>query len=186
MTKLTRRGFAAVAVSVAVGFVWPAVANEPADRFHIIDSQADSVIAYMLNSHPNTQDLMARAYGVLIMPLVTKAGLGIGAAYGEGTLRVGGSSVDYYSSMQLNYGLQVGVQQYSHALFFMNQNALDQFRRSDGWVLGIGVEAVMMNASHYEDAQTIDQLDVVGLIFARTGLHLGASLNGTKYTRIEG
>ena len=186
MTLWTRRGIAAAAVGVVVACTSAACADSRTERFLEIDNQADSAIAHMLHAHPKTQDLMARAHGVLIMPLVTKAGIGIGGAYGEGVLRIDGSSLDYYSSVQFNYGLQAGAQQYSYVLFFMNQDALDQFKRSNGWVLGAGIEAVMMDASHFEGLQTLDRLDVVGLVFAREGLHLGATLNGTKYTRIEG
>ena len=43
-------------------------------------------------------ELRDKASGILVMPLVTKAGLGFGGAYGRGALRVNDVSVDYYSA----------------------------------------------------------------------------------------
>jgi lipid-binding SYLF domain-containing protein len=41
---------------------------------------------------------MRDAAGMLVMPLVTEAGFGFGGAYGRGALRIGGTTVDYYSA----------------------------------------------------------------------------------------
>ncbi len=63
------------------------------------------------------------------MPLVTEAGLFFGGAYGRGALRIDNVTVDYYSTTKATYGLQIGAQQYAHALFFMTDSALAEFRR---------------------------------------------------------
>ncbi|MEO0587537.1 MAG: HEAT repeat domain-containing protein, partial [Planctomycetota bacterium] len=42
--------------------------------------------------------LEAKSTGMLVMPLVTEAGLGIGGAFGRGALRVNDITVDYYSA----------------------------------------------------------------------------------------
>ena len=78
----------------------------------------------------------SRANGVLWMPLVTEAGLFFGGAYGRGALRINNVTVDYYSTTKATYGLQIGAQQYAHALFFMTDAALAEFRASDGWAVG--------------------------------------------------
>ena len=50
------------------------------------------------------------AKGVLVFPKVYKAGIGIGGEYGEGALRVGGKTVDYYSTAVASIGIQLGAQ----------------------------------------------------------------------------
>ena len=85
---------------------------------------------------PGAQDLYNRSNGVLIMPEVTKAGLIVGGAYGEGALLINGNTVGYYSVAAASIGFQIGVQQTKHALFFLTQAALEKFRRADGWELG--------------------------------------------------
>ncbi len=77
---------------------------------------------------------------MLVMPLVTEAGFGLGGSYGRGALRVGGTTVDYYSATQASFGLQIGAQQYAHVLFFMTEEALSEFRRSYGWAAGADLE----------------------------------------------
>jgi len=45
-------------------------------------------------------------------------------------------TVDYYSAAKGSFGLQIGAQQYAHALFFMTPEALEKFRRGSGWAVG--------------------------------------------------
>ena len=119
------------------------------------------------------------------MPLVTKAGFGIGGSYGRGALRVGGSTVDYYSTTQASFGLQIGAQQYAHALFFMTQEALQGFRSSPGWAVGADVEYVFKDQGENISAETTTTLaPVVAVVFGQAGLIAGATVEGTKYTRI--
>ena len=60
-----------------------------------IDSRVDQALDFMVQEVPGAQDLVNNAAGMLVMPLVTEAGFGIGGAYGRGALRVGGATVDY-------------------------------------------------------------------------------------------
>jgi lipid-binding SYLF domain-containing protein len=128
---------------------------------------------------------MSRAAGVLVMPVVTEVGLGFGGAYGKGALRVGPSTVDYYSAAAASAGLQIGAQQYSHALFFMTQDALMEFRQSPGWVAGADLEYAANTQGEVLRADTTTSLSpVIAVVFAQSGLRVGATVEGTKYTRI--
>jgi lipid-binding SYLF domain-containing protein len=119
------------------------------------------------------------------MPLVTKAGLFVGGAYGEGALRINNATVDYYSATQGSFGLQIGAQQYAHALFFITEEALGDFRRSAGWSAGADLEYAIKDKGGNLTAETITSLDpVIAVVFGQAGLLVGASLEGTKYTRI--
>ena len=46
---------------------------------------------------PGAREMASNARGVLVLPKVLSAGLGIGGTYGEGALRKGGTSASYYS-----------------------------------------------------------------------------------------
>lgn len=90
-----------------------------------IDARVDATLNYLYNRYPGTQDLAAKSVGMLVMPLVTEAGFGIGGgAYGRGALRVNDITVDYYLQAEASFGLQIGAQQYAHVLFFMTNEAL--------------------------------------------------------------
>ncbi len=118
------------------------------------------------------------------MPLITEAGLIYGGGYGRGALRVGGVTVDYYSATKATFGLQIGAQQYAHALFFMTEAALGQFRRSPGWAAGADVRYATPQQGASLGKDTTELEPVIALVFGQQGLIAGATLAGTKYTRI--
>jgi lipid-binding SYLF domain-containing protein len=150
-----------------------------------IDARVDGTLDELHRTFPGTQDLSNRAAGVLVMPLVTEVGLGLGGSFGRGALRVGPSTVDYYSSTSGSAGLQIGAQQFSHVLFFMTPAALLEFRQSQGWAAGADIEYAVSNQSEMLRAETTTSLSpVIAVVFGQTGLRLGATLEGTKYTRI--
>ena len=119
------------------------------------------------------------------MPLVTVAGFGFGGSYGRGALRVGGVTTDYYSAASGSFGFQIGAQQYAHALFFMTEAALADFRASSGFSVGGELEyALTSRGSALAADTTTVTAPVIGIIFGQAGLIAGATLEGTKYTRI--
>jgi lipid-binding SYLF domain-containing protein len=151
----------------------------------VIDARVDSALSYLYQTYPGTQDLGNRAAGILVMPVVTEAGLGLGGSFGTGALRIGQSTVDYYSAAAASVGLQIGAQQYSHVLFFMTQDALGQFRAGPGWTAGADIEYAVNAEGEVLRADTTTSLaPVIAVVFAQSGLRLGASIEGTKYTRI--
>jgi lipid-binding SYLF domain-containing protein len=93
--------------------------------------------------------------------------------------------VDYYSATQGSIGLQIGAQQYSHVLYFMTEEALAEFRSSPGWAAGADIEYTVSNRGENVSAETTTVLDpVIAVVFGQTGLLAGATVEGTKYTRI--
>jgi len=150
-----------------------------------IDARVDATLAEMYRQYPNTVELSEKAVGLLVMPLVTEAGLGFGGAYGRGALRVNDVTVDYYSVIKGSGGLQIGAQQYAHVLFFMTQEALMDFRRSSGWAAGADLEYVISDEGASLAADTTTVLSpVLAAVFGQAGLRIGATLEGSKYTRI--
>lgn len=149
-----------------------------------IDARVDETRNFLFNTYPGTQDLAAQAHGVLYMPLITEASLIWGGGYGQGALRIRGVTVDYYSATRASVGLQIGAQQYAHALFFMTEGALGQFRRSPGWAAGAEVRYATPAQGGSLGKATTEIDPVVALIFGQQGLIAGASLAGVKYTRI--
>ena len=150
-----------------------------------IDARTDRTLAYMYETFPGTRELSQRSAGLLVMPLVTEVGLGLGGSFGRGALRVGPSTVDYYSAASGSAGFQIGAQQFSHVLFFMTQEALVNFRQSPGWAAGADLEYALSSQGETLRAETTTSLSpVIAVVFGQTGLRIGATLEGTKYTRI--
>jgi len=182
--RLTRRGFTLAAlssVSVAAACGNGIGSSGPAT----IDARVDATLNEMYRTYPNTQTLSQKSTGMLVMPLVTEAGFGLGGAYGRGALRIDGVTVDYYSTTKASAGLQIGAQQYAHVLFFMTEDALLGFRRSPGWAAGADLEYVISDNGQNVTAETTTALaPVLAAVFGQAGLRVGATLEGTKYTRI--
>lgn len=150
-----------------------------------IDARVSATLDYMYTNYPNTVDLSEKAAGMLVMPLVTEAGFGIGGGYGRGALLVNNVTVDYYSTTRASFGLQIGAQQYAHVLFFMTQDALMNFRRGSGWAAGADIEYVVSDQGETLKAETTTvTAPVIAAIFGQAGLRIGATLEGTKYSRI--
>ncbi|MBL6429718.1 MAG: twin-arginine translocation pathway signal [Maritimibacter sp.] len=150
-----------------------------------IDARVDSTLNYLFSTYPEAQDLRSKSVGMLVMPLVTEAGILVGGAYGRGALRVGGATVDYYSQTKASLGIQVGAQQYAHVLFFMTEDALGEFRYSPGWVAGADIKYAVLNEGDRFSADTLaGTTPVVAMVFGTAGLIVGATVEGSKYTRI--
>ncbi|WP_417248773.1 YSC84-related protein [Celeribacter sp.] len=152
---------------------------------NVIDARVDRTLTELYANYPGTTQLRDKSVGQLVMPLVTEAGFGLGGSYGRGALRVGGVTVDYYSAAQASFGLQIGAQQYAHVLFFMTNEALQEFRSSPGWAAGADIEYAISNRGEEVSAETTTSFSpVIGVVFGQAGLRAGATIEGTKYTRI--
>ncbi|EDZ46374.1 YSC84-related protein [Leisingera daeponensis] len=183
-SRMTRRGFALAALAGAgvTAACGNGVGNSNAAT---IDARVDATLNQMYSQYPNTRILAEKSTGMLVMPLVTEAGFVFGGAYGRGALRINGVTVDYYSTVKGNAGLQIGAQQYAHVLFFMTEDALAGFRRSSGWAAGADVEYVIRDEGNSLTADTNTLTSpVLAAVFGQAGLRVGATLEGTKYTRI--
>lgn len=183
MSRLTRRTFMICGGSLPLlAACGNGLNSGGGDR---IDARVDAALDFMVQEVPGTADLVQQSAGMLVMPLVTEAGFGFGGSYGRGALRVGGATVDYYSAASGTFGLQVGAQQYSHTLFFMTEEALSNFRNSPGWSAGADVRYAVNATGATLGVDTTALLDpVIAVIYGQAGLIVGATLEGTRYTRI--
>ena len=197
---LNRRSLLAATASVAVfgavgGLSRPAQAANRA----VIDNRVQMALDQMFAQLPATRDLAAQARAMLVMPSVVKGGFILGGAYGEGALLtgsaqavaqgvaqgVGGAAAGYYSVASASIGLQLGVQSSHHVLFFMTDDALDRFRRADGWEVGADAEVALPESGvSLQLNSTLINKPIIGVVFGQDGFMLGASLQGAKYSPI--
>lgn len=183
-SRLTRRGFTLTALA-ALGATAACGNGVGSNNAAQIDARVDATLNKMYMLYPNTVTLAEKSTGMLVMPLMTEAGLGLGGGYGRGALRVNGVTVDYYSAVKGTAGFQIGAQQYAHVLFFMTQDALIDFRRSSGWAAGADMAYVFRDEGNSvsTDTNTL-RSPILAAVFGQAGLLVGATLKGMKYTRI--
>lgn len=181
--RLVLTGFSVTALAACTG-------GAPANSRARIDRNVNAAVADMYNRLPFTRDLANRSRGILIMPGVIKAGLIVGASYGEGALRLANdrfaNTADYYSFGAGSVGWQAGAQKIGHALFFLSDESLANFRRRSGFEVGADLEVTVLDTGVKADVNTTEiQQPIVAVVFSQTGLLAGASLEGAKYTKIK-
>jgi lipid-binding SYLF domain-containing protein len=126
------------------------------------------------------------AKGVLVFPEVIKAGFVLGGEYGEGALRIGGQTADYYNTASASFGFQMGAQLKTIIIIFLEQEALDKFRNSSNWEAGVdgSVALIEFGAGKEITTTSIDE-PIIGFIFNNKGLMYNLTLEGTKITKIN-
>ena len=151
-----------------------------------IDRRSDKAIADFQEEIDGAEVFLAQAAGYLIFPRVVKAGIGVGGEYGEGALPIKGRTVDYYSTAAGSFGLQLGAQAKSIIIIFMTQDALNKFRNSEGWKVGIDGSVALIDVGAGKSIDSNNVRDpVVGFVFGSKGLMYNLTLEGTKFTKID-
>lgn len=151
-----------------------------------IDRRVDKALAEFRDQIGGADSVLSRAAGVLVFPSIKKAGIGIGGEYGEGALRMGGRTVGYYSSAAASIGFQLGAQARRQIIVFLDPQALEKFRSSQGWEIGVdaSVTVVTLGAGAQIDTKELNQ-PIVAFIFDGKGLMYNLALEGSKITRIH-
>ena len=184
----TRRAVMTGLAGAGMTLAMPARAEER----DVIDARVNLALGTMYKQLPQTRVLSRRAKAMLVMPDVLKGGLIVGGAYGEGALLQNSEvqgyaapALGYYSVAAASIGLQLGVHTTSHVLFFMTDEAVEQFRRADGWEVGADAEVTFPEKGlNLQVNSTLLNKPVIGVIFGQDGVLIGASLEGSKYSSI--
>jgi lipid-binding SYLF domain-containing protein len=183
---MTRRGTAICLVLFAALALFGGAAPGKAASASEINRDVSVTLERLYRQIPGTRQLGERAFGVLVFPTIIKAGWGIGGEYGEGALRVGGRTVGYYNTLAASIGLQLGAQARSVVIMFMTPDALDGFRRVDGWKIGVdgSVAIITVGAGGSIDSDKVTS-PVVGFVLDPKGLMYNLTLEGTKISRMR-
>lgn len=178
----------AVVLSMILGLSMQAsmaIAGQSAEAAQI-DREADAALKKLLEDTPEAEMFRKDAKGILVFPSIVKGGFILGAHYGKGTLKKGGGTAGYYSTVAASYGLQAGVQSFGYILFFMNEKSLEYLDNSEGWEVGVGPSIVVMDKGAAKSlTTTTGRSDVYAFIFSQQGLMAGLGLQGSKITRID-
>jgi len=151
-----------------------------------INRDVKSALNNLYAKSPSAKTLSEKAKGILVFPGIVKGGFMVGGQFGEGALLRGGKTEGYYNTISVSYGLQIGIQKYGYALFFMSDSAMDWLNKSDGWELGTGPSIVVVDEGVAKSmSSTTLQSDVYAFFFDQKGLMGGLGLQGTKITKIK-
>jgi lipid-binding SYLF domain-containing protein len=151
-----------------------------------IELDAKKALEKLYVKSPSAKTMGEKAAAILIFPAIVKGGFIVGGQYGEGALIQNGKTVAFYNTVSASYGLQVGLQKYGYALFFMNETALKWLDKSDGWEIGVGPSIVVIDVGAAASmSSTTLQSDIYAFFFDQKGLMGGLGLQGTKITKLD-
>lgn len=183
---LTRRSVAVGAAALTTLSV-PLVAS-PAmalDRGKLV-ARAHEALGELTSDDGRARRLDRHAYAVLVFPSILKAGFVFGGETGDGVLFEHGRPTGFFNLSGGSWGLQIGGQDFSYALFFMTPSSLHYLKQSQGFQVGTGPSVVVVNAGAGAEADTTTLThDVYAFPFNQKGLMANLTLEGTKITHLH-
>lgn len=182
MSTLQRNCFTFLMMLCALASTPAALADTAAE----IDASVNESLAKFREEINGADAFLSQAAGYLVFPRVIKVGIGIGGETGEGALRIGAATADYYRTTAGSFGLQLGAQAKGVVIVFMSADALQKFRDSDGWKVGVdgSVALIDIGAGKSIDSNNIKD-PVVGFVFNSKGLMYNLTLEGSRFTKLN-
>jgi lipid-binding SYLF domain-containing protein len=184
---MTKRVFKiwAFVISLALITGMISVTTSSAKTAQEINSEVNAALELFLQQVKGGKEFLNAAKGVLIIPNIVKVGVGVGGEYGEGTLRIGGKTVDYYSIAAGSVGLQLGAQKTNLILVFKQDGALNNFRKSSGWKVGVDGSVAFTDIGAGKSVDTVNIKDpIVAFVYGQRGLMAGATIEGAKFSKL--
>jgi lipid-binding SYLF domain-containing protein len=175
--------FFVVCMALIIG-TFPAASY--ADTAKEINASVNASLDRFVKEVKGAQEFLNAAKGVLILPKVMQGGLIVGGEYGEGALRIGGKTVGYYNIISGSFGYQIGAEQKDIIVVFMSDEVLTKFRNSENWQAGVDAKVTVANIGVDDSLNTMKFKEpVVGFVFAQKGLMAGATIEGSKFTKLK-
>jgi lipid-binding SYLF domain-containing protein len=177
--------FTLFALSLALTLSLFLVTTSSAKTAQEINGEVNEALKLFGQQVKGGKEFLNKAKGVIVIPNIVKAGLGIGGEYGEGALRIGGKTVEYYSIAAGSAGLQIGAQKMNLILVFLQDEALKKFRASSGWKAGVDASVAFVDAGAQKSLDTANIKDpIVGFVFGQKGAMAAATVEGGKFTKL--
>jgi lipid-binding SYLF domain-containing protein len=151
-----------------------------------IDAKVDAALDRFYKEVKGGKELLQGSKGFCVFAGVIKAGIGIGGEHGEGALRVGGKTVDYYSISSASIGLQFGAEKKDVLIVFLEEPALKKFRASSGWKAGVDGSVVLIDLGAGKSVDNTNiNAPIVGFIVGQKGLMYNLTLEGSKISKLD-
>lgn len=144
-----------------------------------IRDAADTTLAEAQRNDPTLTPVLRNALGYAVFPTVGKGAIGVGGAYGKGTLYEQGAFVGYCDMTQGSIGLQLGGQGYSEIIAFSTLEALDRFKTGnlafDAQATAVALKSGAGANAKYAGGVAVFTMDEAGLMYE-------ASIGGQKFS----
>jgi lipid-binding SYLF domain-containing protein len=140
--------------------------------------QAQQTLARFERTDAGMAAFARRSAGYAVFPTITKGGLVVGGAHGDGVVFLGGNPIGKASMSQVSVGAQAGGQQFSQVIFFQTPDVLHGFMKGQ-FAFSANASAVAVRsgasaAARYENGVAV-------FTQAEGGLMLEASIGGQQF-----
>jgi lipid-binding SYLF domain-containing protein len=177
---------AIAALPLTVLLVMPALAGWDPEEQEDREQEALATIDRLQEVDPDIKTFFDSAYGYAVFPTVSKAGMGMGGAYGKGVVfqrafirSMAPRVIGFTSLTQVSIGFQLGAQTYSEIIFFKDKEALEDFKKGN-YELGAQASAVAVKKGASRDADYSEGVAIFTL--PKGGLMAEASVGGQKFS----
>ena len=157
----------------------PAAAEFAADPDDKRQVSAATAIEKMRSRIPRSEQFFNDAYGIAVLPSVTRFGIGFGGAYGKGIVIEGDTVIGRTGFWQFTSGLQAGIRNFTMVLFFKDKDALEDYKQGNLEFMGQAGLAIatvgIAGTPTYNEGVAI-------ITMTRLGLMGEFSYSGAKFT----
>jgi lipid-binding SYLF domain-containing protein len=151
-----------------------------------IDASVDVALERFSKEVKGAAEFSKTAKALLILPGVIKGGFVFAGEYGEGAMRIGGKTVDYYNIASGSFGLTIGAEKKDIIIAFMTDESLKQFRAKSGWEAGVDGNVALWDVGAGTRLDTTTMKDpIVAFVFGAKGAMADLSLKGAKITKLD-
>ena len=149
----------------------------------VTSSDALKTLSDANQSNSFHQAIFQQSVAQVVFPKIVKAGLIVGANYGEGFLVRNNNVVALIDVAGGNLGIQAGAQQYSQVTYILDEHRYREIIEKNRLSLK-GSISYAMSGQIQNSLLTTDALrgDLYTVIFNETGTIFGASVEGLYYT----
>jgi lipid-binding SYLF domain-containing protein len=161
-------------------FAYAATARE-------IDTSVDVALESFQKTIPDGNQLLKEAKGVLVFPGLIRGGIGWGAEYGEGALRIGGKTAAYYRAIGGSLGIQLGGQSRKVVVLFMEESNLKKFQAASGWKGALDASGVFLETGGEAFVDTVEGRNkpVMAFVLDQRGLMFNLTAEVAKISKIQ-
>lgn len=191
--RIVPRRFVAAAAAAALVFGLGQAASGASAAQNVV-ADAEVTVTGMLASpkFPGMREIIAAGQGVLIVPHMTRGGIGIGGEGGTGVLLVrdnemgGWSDPVFIDLAGISIGPQLGVETVDAVMVIRDRETIDAMLRS-GIKLGADASVVAGNRGARSEGAASHQAEGDIHLFSRSeGVFAGATLKGVRVVADDG
>ncbi|NMK46472.1 hypothetical protein [Achromobacter sp. Bel] len=149
-----------------------------------VDQDAEATLLRLYRQSPRAQALIARSFGVLVVPALHADGGILGVAYGSGVLIDALGDRSYYNVIGSPPGSVLGLNDKALILFFSTYESLRAFEATPGWVEGHNGSIQILDESSMANQRSPAIEPIGGFILSANGLASGLSLKGSLFIKV--